>query len=340
MKHGLLNLLIFLVIAISNCSCSSSHPAPTPANQTEYNISNTHINKLTTPIQLIGVNALHVFSGGGHDLNSWNLDITREFVGNVKETPLTGYPIKDANGAYLYSLQNLADSNRVNHRITILCAFGWDGTSSTLFTGQRPTQVTWWNDFKTKLGQWAFQFKDQPDVWLEVWNEPYRYDRADGYTDDTWNSDMTELLNIVRSTGNNNIVLIPCAEQGQDESVLNNKGVSFLSGKSNVLFDIHAYEKWLLSTPVNVGNRLKQLKQNNLPVLFGETAPMNAGTLMNPQFFLDSVYQRGLSVCAWVWKYDGTDTDALLNQNGLPNNLNNNNWGDIYKELASRTRRP
>lgn len=339
MRLGFSCAWVLSIFAIVNYSCSTSHPTP-PVSITEYNISNTQINKGKSPLQLIGANALHVFSGGGSDLNRWNLDVAREFVGNVKETPLTGYPIKDANGAYLYSLQNLADSNRLNHRITIFCAFGWNGTSSTLFTGQRPTQVAWWNDFKTKLGQWAIQFKDQPDVWLEVWNEPYRYDRADGYTDDIWKSDMTELLNVVRNAGNNNIVLIPCAEQGQDESVLNNKGLSFLTGKSNVLFDIHAYEKWLLSTPANVGNRLNQLKQNNLPVFFGETAPMNAGTLMNPQFFLDSVYHRGLSVCAWVWKYDSTDTDALLDQNGLPNNLNNNNWGSLYKELASRTRRP
>jgi len=136
------------------------------------------------------------------------------------------------------------------------------------------------------------------------------------------------------------IMLIPCAEQGQDESVLFNKGVSFLSGKSNILFDIHAYEKWLLSTPADVGQRLNILKQNNLPVIFGETAPMNAGTLMNPQFFLDSVYHHGLSVCAWVWKNDSTDTDALRTQNGHPNNYKNNNWGTLYKTLTSRPRRP
>jgi mannan endo-1,4-beta-mannosidase len=151
---------------------------------------------------------------------------------------------------------------------------------------------------------------------------------------------MNEMVAIIRNAGNNNIVLVPCAEQGQDESVLINKGVAFLKGKINILFDIHAYEKWLLVGNAPIGNRLQQLKLKNLPVIFGEIGPMNAGVLMNPQSFLDSAYNRNLSVCAWVWKYDGNDLDALLDVNGLPNNNGNNNWGSLYENLAGRVRKP
>ena len=52
---------------------------------------------------------------------------------------------------------------------------------------------------------------------------------------------------------------------------------------------------------------------------------------------LNELYNRGKSVCAWAWKNDETDTDALLTTGGLPNN---NNWGSTYKELASRARKP
>lgn len=48
-----------------------------------------------------------------------------------------------------------------------------------------------------------------------------------------------------------------------------------------------------------MGNSLQQLKQNNLPVIFEEVAPMNAGTLMNLKPFLDSIYNCSLSVCDW-----------------------------------------
>ncbi len=331
-------IAIGCITAIFSCK-KTSNPVTT-VQQTLYNINGAHIQKSSTPIQLLGANTFHVFGSGGSDMNAWNLDIAREFIGNVKETPLAGNTIKDANGAWLYSLQNIVDSNRANNRISILCAFGWDGTGNTLFTGARPTQTSWWTDFKSRLLQWAIQFKDQPDVWLEVWNEPYRYDRTDGYSDDIWLSDMNELFALIRHAGNNNIVLIPCAEQGQDESVLLNKGAAFLDGKTNVLFDIHAYEKWLLDTDINIGQRLTNLQKQHLPVLIGEIAPMNAGALMNPQSMLNTAYSQGISVCAWAWKMQSSDQDALLTETGLPNNANNNNWGTMYKNFAAQIRKP
>ena len=325
------------------CSCKKSGQTSVTHNPNyslQYSIVGSKVYNYNTPIQLIGTNTFHVFGAGGSDMNGWHLDIAREFVGNVKEAPLSGFPIQGSNGSYLHSLQSVVDSNRVNKRITILCAFGWNGVGTTDFSGKRPTQTYWWSDFKIELQKWAIQFKNQPDVWLEVWNEPYRYDRTDGYTDDIWMRDMNELVNIIRGVGNNNVILIPCAEQGQDESVLNNKGALFLAGKTNILFDIHAYEKWLLVSDVEMSNRLQQLKLNNIPVIFGETAPLNAGALMNPKVFLDSIYNRGLSVCSWVWKYDGNDNDALLNAQGLPNDNNNNNWGTTFKTFSLQTRKP
>jgi mannan endo-1,4-beta-mannosidase len=305
-----------------------------------YQITNSNISYNSKNIQLIGANTFHVFGAGSADMNSWNLDIAREFISNIKETPLTGNPIQDSNGKYIYSLQNIVDENRKQNKISWICAFGWDGNQATLYTGKSPATTFWWEDYKAKLRLWAIQFKDQNDVWIEVWNEPYRYDRADGYTDAIWLQNMNELTEIIRATGNNNIVVIPCAEQGQDESVLLNKGNAFLVGKSNILFDIHAYEKWLLDSPTNMNNRLNALNQNNLPIIFGETAPINAGVLMNPDPFLNLVYDKGISVCAWVWKKDESDQDALMTQNGLPNNINNNNWGTTFKNLALKPRNP
>ena len=334
--------IALLMTAVGLCfSCKKDDTAPPPPAFTDpYSINGTKIYNYDKPVQFIGANAFHIFGAGGSDMNAWKIDLAREFIGNIKETPLSGYPLKDANGSYLHSMQTVADSNRLSHRITLFGAFGWDGTNLTEFTGKRPSQTAWWNDYKARLAQWAAQFKNQPDVWLEVWNEPYRYDRTDGYTDDIWASDMTELVNIIRTAGNNNVVLVPCAEQGQDESVLLHKGTAFLEGKKNILFDIHAYEKWLLVSNTDLGNRLQALKTQGLPVLFGEVGPLNAGVLMNPKAFTDSLYNRGLSVCAWVWKYDSNDKDALLGNDKLPNNQGNNNWGSLYQSLCLRPRKP
>ncbi len=336
-------LFIFVLAFPILISCSRSETVVTPVPQTGYAISGVKILNSGKPIQLIGANAFHSFGASSainDDMKSWNLDIAREFIGNIKENPINGDAIQDSNGSWLHSLQKIVDGNRLNNRITILCAFGWDGTSATLFTGKMPTQTTWFTDYKTKLQSWAIQFKNQSDVWLEVWNEPYRFDRTDGYTDDIWRNDMNEMVANIRNTGNKNIILIPCAEQSQDESVLINKGASFLANKTNILFDIHAYEKWLLATNINITSRLDNLQTNNLPVIFGETAPINAGVLMNPEFLVNQLYNRGKSVCAWTWKYDENDKDALLTLAGLPNNTNNNNWGTTFKNLSSKARNP
>ena len=108
-----------------------------------YQITNAKITYNSKNIQLIGANTFHVFSAGSADMNSWNLDIAREFIGNIKETPLTGNPIQDSNGKYIYSLQNIVDENRKQNKISWICAFGWDGNSATLFTGKSPKNTYW-----------------------------------------------------------------------------------------------------------------------------------------------------------------------------------------------------
>lgn len=331
---------VFVILSLITLSCNKDKKTSEQTYTDQFTIVKNKIYNYNNPIQLIGSNAFHVFGAGGGDMNSWNIDIAREAVVNMSEEPLTGFPILDATGSYLHSLQAVVDSNRANKRISIICPFGWNGRDTTFFTGKMPNQTYWWNDFKIKLKQWAIQFKNQPDVWIEVWNEPYRYDRADGYTDDIWMNNMNELVGLIRNTGNNNVIVIPCAEQGQDESVLNNKGQLFLSGKRNILFDIHAYEKWLMVSSSDMSNRLQRLKQNNIPVIFGETAPINAGVLMNTKPFLDSMYNYGISVCAWVWKYDENDKNALLTSTGATNNNNNNNWGTTFKTKCLTVRKP
>jgi len=321
-------------------SCKNDDSIAVNSTSNKYSTLETKILSDNKPIQLIGANSFHVFSPESTDMNSWNLDLSREFIGNIKETPITGNAIQDSNSSYLHSIQSIVDSNRANNRITIICPFGWDGKESNMFTGKFPTQTIWWSEYKVIMQQWATYFKNQPDVWIEVWNEPYQYDRTDGYTDAVWLNTMNEIVTLIRNAGNTNMILVPCAEQGQDESVILNKGVEFLKDKSNILFDIHAYEKWLLDNNPSLNNRLDQLMQKKLPIIFGETAPMNSGVLMNPKSFLDIIYNKGISVCAWTWKKDTNDQDALLNNEGLPNNNNNNNWGDLYKTISIKKRNP
>jgi mannan endo-1,4-beta-mannosidase len=316
-------------------SLSTVAYAPIAVAQTTntYTVSGNAFQKNGVPTSWRGANALHVFGGNSSDMNSWNVDIVREFIGNMRDTPLTGYPV-NVGRTYLYSLQNIVNDNRANGKVTILCPFGWDGTSATEFTGQNPSQTTWWTNYKKKFKTIANQFKNQPDVWFEVWNEPYWYDRSHGYSDTLWLSDMKAMVDNIRSTGATNIVLVPGAETGQDEAVLLAKGPSLLVGRSNIGFDIHAYEKWLGDTQGSVENRVQSVKNAGLAMLFGEVAPLNAGTLMNPANFLAAARTQSSTVSAWLWKYDGTDVDALLNADGTPNDNSNNIWGSTYRDFT------
>ena len=302
----------------------------------QFQVSNGAILKNGVRHEFRGANGMHSFGGDSADMAAWQLDIVREFVDNLKENPLTGaYSVQSSTGAWLQPLQKIVNANRANGKVTILCAFGWDGTEATKFIGLNPSQTPFWNDYKTRFRAVANQFKNQSDVWFEVWNEPYYWDRTHGYSDALWLSDMKLMVDNIRSTGATNIILVPGAESGQDEKVILNQGALLLKGRSNIVFDVHAYEKWLFDSQATIEARIRQLNKAGFAVLFGETAPRNAGALMNPLAFLMATKNTKTSVCAWLWKWDGNDQDALLNANGTaPNDNNNNSWGSTFKAYA------
>jgi mannan endo-1,4-beta-mannosidase len=321
-----------LLLCLSLCTVLNTQVALGQTTDT-YTVVGNAFQKNGVPTSWRGANAMHVFGGSSSDMNSWNVDIVREFIGNMRDTPLTGYPV-NVGGTYLYSLQNIVNDNRANGKVTILCPFGWDGSAATEFVGQNPSQTAWWTSYKTKYRAIANQFKNQPDVWFEVWNEPYWYDRSHGYSDALWLSDMKAMVDNIRSTKAMNIVLVPGAETGQDESVLLAKGSSLLSGRKNIGFDIHAYEKWLRDTQPSVESRIQSVKTAGLSMLFGEVGPYNTAEVMNPSNFLAAARTQQSTVSAWLWKYDGTDLDALLNADGTPNDNSNNSWGSTYRDFT------
>lgn len=61
----------------------------------------------------------------------------------------------------------------------------------------------------------ASQFKDQPDVWFDLWNEPFWLDDSHGYNDALWSSDMSALVDNIRSIGAANLCLVPGSATGQ-----------------------------------------------------------------------------------------------------------------------------
>ena len=182
----------------------------------------------------------------------------------------------------------------------------------------------------------AEQFQNQPDVWIEVWNEPYSWNNSNGYNHDLWLSDMRDMVDNLRAVdGFQNIILVPGNEQGQSEAAILEKGSSLLQGRYNLLFDLHAYEKWLVGTSEpEVSTRLENIKTNGLAFVFGEVGIQNVGEVMPVQHFLDAVEDSQITTLAWLWNLNSQDNSALLTDTGLPNSRSENNfWGTVYQSF-------
>ncbi len=310
-------------------------PPSTPAATSTFAIAGAQILQNGRPVTLAGVNALHVYGGNSDAMPAWRVGIVREFIRNLNDQPITGGAVySTTSAAYFHSLRSIVENNRRNGLITVFCPFGWD-TLEVL--GLNPSAQPFYPQFKARMQAIALEFRDEPDVWLEVWNEPYWWQGGRGYTENLWLSDMQDMVDNIRVTGNRNIILVPGAETGQAEGVLLTQGPRLLAGRSNILFDIHAYEQWLLgTTPTSVTARIQALKQAGVAVIFGETSPFNAGAQMDVRVLLDAAAAEHVGVLAWLWKDDETDRAALRTRGGEPNDLGNAMWGTTFRSFLQR----
>ena len=333
---------IFSCIAgiIFSCSSDAKDIADTESKDLQYKVIDNTIIRNGKPFIANGVNTLNSFGIANQDLiKPWNITIVREFIGNLREQPISGGAIQDAQGFYLHSLQSIVDANIANNLVTILCPFGWVDNlgKQTLFTGLNPKEQPFYDSYKIKMKAIAKHFKNQPDVWLEVWNEPYHFNNDNGYTHDLWLSDQTDMIDNLRAVeGFNNIIVVPGNEQGQSETVILEKGAALLAHHSNIVFDLHAYEKWLLNnTSATIQSRITLLHTSGFAILFGEIGVINASGLMSVTDFLSVAKRSQTITLAWLFNRNTNDQNALLTDEGAENNTNNNNWGTTFKSFLA-----
>jgi mannan endo-1,4-beta-mannosidase len=325
--------LYSLILAfIWGCSSISDNPIPSEG----YTVSGSSIFLDGKEVYYYGVNAMQTFGLGDPNLmNDWNIEITREFIGNFREQPFSGGAIQASDSVWYHPLQQIVDQNRDHGRITIICPFGWvDASGSqTLLTGLNPSDQSFYQAYKNRLDALASHFSDQPDVWIEVWNEPYHWNNENAYSHELWLSDMRELAEVVRSVSQS-IIVIPGNEQGQSENALIEHGATILAEFDNVIFDLHAYEKWMINvSEIEVTDRLSALENLGLAVLFGEVGVINSTGLMNVESFIEAATNRNISLLGWLWVKNDTYQNSLLNEDGRANDLNNHNWGSTFKSV-------
>ena len=324
-------------VAALLCGCGGAQETPTatipptdPAALSVLAITGPTITKNGVPVTFAGANALHVYGGSSDAMPGWRVGIVREFIRNLNDQPVTGaVTYSTTSKAYFHSLRTIVTDNRRNGLVTVLCPFGWD-TLEVL--GLNPSQQPYYGEFKARMRAIAAEFRNEPDVWLEVWNEPYWWQGGRGYTDALWLSDMQDMVDNIRATGNRNIVLVPGSQTGQSEGVILSHGTALLAGRSNILFDIHAYESWLLgASQTSIAARIAALKAAGVAIIFGETSPFNSGVQMDVQPLLNAAVAERIGVVAWLWKNDESDRSALRTTGGLPNDVNNGRWGSTFR---------
>lgn len=336
-------LSIFVIVGCSDDDVDvNSNLPPIPDLSTlPFVVEGSNIMFNGNEITYKGVNALQTYGLGDPELmNEWQVEMVREFIANLREQPIDGGAIQGSDGVWYHPLQAIVDQNRANNKVTILCPFGWvnnDGERQ-LLTGLNPSEQLFYTDYKAKMKAIAQHFKGQPDVWIELWNEPYNWDNRNNYSHDLWLSDAQDMVDNLRSVdGFESIIVVPINEQGQSEDALLVNGDKLLQGRYNLLFDLHAYEKWLVgTTEQGLIERIEDIKDRDFAFIFGEIGVENVGGLMEVNHLLNAADQSGITVLAWLWNQNSQDKNALLTDDGLPNDDINNGWGTKYKLFLER----
>ena len=120
-----------------------------------FRVEESQLLKENRPVFYKGVNALQTYGLGNAELmDRWNIEIVREFIGNLREQPISGGAIQASDAIWYHPLQSIVDQNRAHGKITILCPFGWvnqDGERS-LLTGLNPLEQDFYPTYKTQNG--------------------------------------------------------------------------------------------------------------------------------------------------------------------------------------------
>jgi mannan endo-1,4-beta-mannosidase len=265
--------------------------------QDNYSIKDSLILKNGVQWEFNGTDNMAVF-GLPYDYSAQvnqGMDIVRECI-DLKIT-------SDAN------LESLVSNARSKNLVIILAGMWYDNDAFSTGTtpypdcqllGVNPQEDLRWNAVMTRWQEIANLpfIKNNSDVWLNLWNEPYYWDGSHGYTDDMWEADAKAMIDSIRNTGASNIIVIEGSHTGQGHEVIVNRGKNVRQGQTNILFDIHAYNaKWNISK-TNIQSRFQQIRNAGNAFIVGEFAN-NGDEVWQP--VIDACRAEKVSLLAWLW---------------------------------------
>lgn len=171
------------------------------------------------------------------------------------------------------------------------------------------------------LGEQASKYRNNPYVWFDTFNEPGPAQPTPESLN-TWVNFNRKMIDIIRSSGNDSIILVEGSGWGQDAGDWNKSPVktqrsSILSagdrvrqGYSNIAFSIHVYDQWN-GGDARLADYIDRVHALGMPLVVGEVGPQNGSA--NTMEAVRSLYrvgpQRGVGILNWGWP--GGDGNVL-----------------------------
>jgi hypothetical protein len=243
--------------------------------------------------------------------------------------------------------------------IVLLCPYWFNGEK---LAGKNPTEFNF-EAIRLRLNELAYHYKDNQNVWMELWNEPFNETFPNDLAGhQAWYNAMFTLASVIRNPRDPNnlngpsfpslkMIVVPVSNWGTNETCL----LRMVNGKSmgqtmtnafqdRLIFDIHPYEFWIFKksdpksgryTREEIGARIKTLKDAQCTVFFGEFSPKNNTVIMDVAPLLGAFKDQGVGGAAFLWnnrngEYGNGSPAALYLENGQnyqPNNMSNRMYG-------------
>ncbi len=278
-----------------------------------------------------GFNAIRVATKGGPAVDSY----TYQCVIEGKDFP-SSYDYKTFG-----TLREIVDTYTAAGVVVML---EWHQVSG-LYTGSElECAKDWWQSM-------AEAFKDNPYVWFDLYNEP----RTDSTT---WLNSFQQVIDAIRSTGSENVIVATGNYWGQDAGVWDcvdvpeaNSAVLSLGGQlndptGNLVFSFHVYDQWN-ACQAKIDNYLDRVLADNKAIILGEYGVHNAGQDVSDAatYALNSAQPREIGRVTWAWwggdrndlttSNNGGGQHTTFNSEGQPTNLSAFGqmvWSDLRRE--------
>ena len=186
-----------------------------------------------------------------------------------------------------------------------------------------------WEILKDYWQDMAREFKNNPNVWFNLHNEPGNATA----NSEKWVGYHRELIDIIRGEGANNLIVVDGEAWGQDyhTETIATSASEIMANNEGVLFSVHVYEQWNNN---DLAAYFNTLHQQNIPFIVGEYGSSNneQSTLAATQQMFSAVQESEIGRVVWNAKSDDNN-DLTTGEGGHAEHFDGTN-PEIFTDLG------